>query len=888
MRELGARWVFGAVAVAYAALLLLLLPWASQPGFDSPYLIGIYGVAICVADLCTVLFLLRQYRLDGQPFLLALSAAYLLSALLVLPVSLSFPDAFGPGQYFGHDTTSAILFLSWRVGSAALLLAGVLLGIRGGRSTPQESRTGGIVLTVLATLGLAAVMLSASLAWHIQPLAGGHFNSSSFVAGWLVVVMSLAGVILVFGTRSHSRPIFGWLALMLTASFADMMLSTISGARHSLGWYVSRCSTVVSSYLLLAFLAWEFARGLKDRPAAARIYSYVGAIAVAVCAVLLRYFMFPWAPTGLLYTTLFGAVAIAVWMGGWGPGVVSALLGYLLALLFVKPPAGGFIISGVGDWLGLALYALSCGLIIALGHSMRAARVRFQKSQEAAVQGYSILKALRNAEGKIIDFVVEYVNPRGAALAKQTPEAAVGRRLTEVLPGVVSAGVFSSFCNVCETGEPLEAEVRYEQDGIVGWFRNMVVKVDDGVAISYFDVTHAKRLERELAHRAHQLERADSNKSQFLATLSHELRNPLAPLRNGLAILKRRGGGESEDMLAMMDRQLGQLVRLVDDLLDVSRIDRGKIDLKRERVAVDAVVSASIETARPSIDAKSHELVVRFAQKSLHVEGDPVRLAQIVSNLLINAAKFTPPKGRIELGMQAGDGEVAISVRDNGIGIERDQLPRVFEMFVQLETQRNQGSTGTGGLGLGLALVKSLVELHHGRVEAHSDGIGSGSEFIVRLPLAQAAGEPVTARVVPGVATSGRRVFVVDDNEDGADTMGALLSANGHDVRVFYAAVEALAAADASAPEIAFLDLNMPGMDGFELARRLRDLPSGQQIRLIAVTGMGREADVMRTRAAGFDAHLTKPADPEKLLELAAGALDAHTVVPFVRRITRE
>jgi signal transduction histidine kinase/CheY-like chemotaxis protein len=458
--------------------------------------------------------------------------------------------------------------------------------------------------------------------------------------------------------------------------------------------------------------------------------------------------------------------------------------------------------------------------------------------------------------------------------------------LTEVLPGVVSAGVFASFCNVCETGEPLEAEVRYEQDGIVGWFRNMVVKVDDGVAISYFDVTHAKRLERELAQRATQLERADSNKSQFLATLSHELRNPLAPLRNGLAILKRRGGAENGDMLSMMDRQLSQLVRLVDDLLDVSRIDRGKIDLKHERVAVDAVVSAAIETARPSIDAKAHELVVRFAQKSLHVEGDPVRLAQIVSNLLINAAKFTPPKGRIELGMQADAGEVAISVRDNGVGMDPDQLPRVFEMFVQLESKHDHA----GGLGLGLALVKSLVELHHGRVEARSDGIGKGSEFIVRLPLSQAAGEPVTARVAGGPASGGRRVLVVDDNEDGAQTMAALLSANGHDVRVFCNATEALAASTEHPPEIAFLDLNMPVMDGFELARRLRDLPSGQQIRLIAVTGMGREADVMRTRAAGFDAHLTKPADPEKLLELAAGAgADAHTVVPFPRnRVTRD
>src|SRR3982751_7129637 len=187
MRELGHRWVFGAVAVGYAALVLSLLPWASQPGYDTPYLIGIYGVSICVADLCTVLVLLRQYRRDGQRFLLALAASYLLSALLVVPLALSFPDAFGAGQYFGHDTTSAILFISWRVGAAALLLAGVLLGVHGGGATPQESRSGAMLLTVLATLGVAAVMFSGSLAWHIKPLEGGHFNLSSFVAGWAVV-----------------------------------------------------------------------------------------------------------------------------------------------------------------------------------------------------------------------------------------------------------------------------------------------------------------------------------------------------------------------------------------------------------------------------------------------------------------------------------------------------------------------------------------------------------------------------------------------------------------------------------------------------------------------------------------------------------------------------
>jgi signal transduction histidine kinase/ActR/RegA family two-component response regulator len=866
MRENAQRWVFGGVAVVYTALVLALLPSASDWGYDAPYLIAIYGIAICAADLCTVLFLIRQYRIDGHPYLLALTSAYLFGACLALPVALTFPDAFGSGRVFGHDTSSVILYLSWRVGSAVLLLLAVLLGITDKHATEKRARGGAMISVLFATALVAAAFIAAALNWHIQPLTEGRFNLSSIVAGWLVVALSLAGVILIFTTRSHDRPMFGWLALMLTATVADMTLSTFSGGRHSLGWYVSRCSTVIASYLLLAYLAAEFARGLKDRPEAARRFSYVGAVALALCAVLLRYFLSPWVGTGLVYTTLYGAVAVAVWMNGWRPATVTATLGLILALLFVKAPFGELSFNGAADAIGIVLYALSCVLIIALGHRMRAARVRFEKSQEAAIQGYSMLRALRDENGKIVDFVIEYVNPRGAALAKLTPEAAQGRRLTELLPGVVSAGVFASFINVTETGDPLETEVRYEQDGVVGWFRNMVVKLDDGVAISFFDITHAKRLERELAQRAQLLERADTNKRRFLATLSHELRNPLAPLRNGLAILKRRSASENGDVLTMMDRQLTQLVRLVDDLLDVSRIDRGKIELRRERVTVDSVVGAAIETARPSIDAREHELVVRFAQKSLLVEGDPVRLAQIISNLLINAAKFTPPKGRIELAMKDADDEVEIAVRDNGMGIDAEQLPRVFEMFVQIESDKNGG----GGLGLGLALAKSLVELHDGSIEARSYGIGKGAEFVIRLPRAKDAAGESHAPKAKAPSVGARRIFVVDDNRDGAESLGALLAAQGHEVQVFIDPRQALEAALAKLPEIAFLDINMPGMDGIELARRLRDAAGGREVRLIAVTGMGRAADIERTNAAGFDAHLTKPADPERILALAS------------------
>jgi signal transduction histidine kinase/CheY-like chemotaxis protein len=892
LQERFQRWVFGGVAFAYAALVITLLPSASDPGYSTPFLIGTYGIAICLADLFTALFLVRQYRRSGEKYLAPLAVAYLFSACLVLPYSLSFPQAFGSERLIGHDTTASILFTSWRCGAAVLLFLGVWLGVRQRPATAPEKRGRYAAYAMLAGLGLAAAFIAGSFVWHMDPFVDGRFNTTSIITGWLVVILSAGGLLMIFTTRSQAHPIFGWLALVMAGTVADMTLSTFGGGRFTLGWYIARCSTVVSSYLLLAYLASEFARDLKHRPAAARAYTYVAALALAVCAVLLRYFLNPWLGLGLPYTTLFGAVAVAVWMGGWGPGVVTATVGFLFFHVFVRQLTVGLEFAGASDVLAVVLYSVSAAFIIALGHNMRAARKsaeraeeRFRHSQEAAIQGYAMLRAMRAHDGKIVDFAVEYINPRGAALARVKGDEVLGKPLTQVLPGVVSGGVFKSFCSVVDTGEPLESEARYEQNGRVGWFRNMIVKMDDGIAVSFFNITHSKQLERELAQRAHQLERADANKSQFLATLSHELRNPLAPLRNGLAVLRRRMGAGGEDMLAMMDRQLHQLVRLVDDLLDVSRIDRGKIQIKRERVLVDSAITAAIETARPAIDAKSHELVVRYTQGSLHVEGDAVRLAQIVSNLLINAAKFTPPNGRVEVALRAVENEVEISVRDNGMGIPAEQLPHIFDMFVQLDSNKQGGG---GGLGLGLALVRSLVELHGGRVEARSAGREQGAEFVVRLPLAAAASETPAARSSVASGSHGHRVIVVDDNEDGARSLGALLAAQGHNVAVYLKAEEALAAADEIPPRVAFIDLNMPGMDGLELARRLRATREGATMRLVAVTGMGRESDIARTRAAGFDVHLTKPADPDRIMELATNLTDIHTVVPFRVRGARD
>ena len=380
-----------------------------------------------------------------------------------------------------------------------------------------------------------------------------------------------------------------------------------------------------------------------------------------------------------------------------------------------------------------------------------------------------------------------------------------------------------------------------------------------------------QRRDAELRQTAADLQRADANKSQFLALLSHELRNPLAPLLNGLTLLRMRHPQAGAETQAMMGRQIDHLRRLIDDLLDVSRIDRGKLELRRSRIAVDAVVRSAIDTAKPAIEAKSHALVVRYAPEPLYVEGDPVRLSQVVANLLNNAAKFTAAGGRIEIVTRTEGAGAVVSVKDNGVGFEPADAERMFEMFVQLDPGRQQGA---GGLGLGLTLVRSLVEMHGGAIEARSDGPGLGAEFAVRLPLAAAAAEddaaPQAALRLPAPAR--RRVLVVDDNVDAADSLAQILRLEGFVVRAAYDGENALRTAAELRPDAAFLDLNMPGMSGYQLAARLRGQPWGRALRLVALTGMGQKADLAATRGAGFDAHLTKPAAAEDVLRLAAGA----------------
>jgi signal transduction histidine kinase len=378
----------------------------------------------------------------------------------------------------------------------------------------------------------------------------------------------------------------------------------------------------------------------------------------------------------------------------------------------------------------------------------------------------------------------------------------------------------------------------------------------------------ARAYTAELARQAEALREADRRKDEFLAMLAHELRNPLAPIRNGLQVLRLAGEDRAlaERTWGLMGRQVDHLSRLVDDLLDVSRITRGKVELRPAPVDLRAVLAAAVETARPLIDAKHHRLTVTQPGRPVRVSADPVRLAQVVGNLLNNAAKYSEEGATITLSLDAEGDRAVVRVRDTGVGIPPEMLPRVFDLFTQIDRTLDRSQ---GGLGIGLTLVKSLVELHGGTVEAASGGAGTGSEFTVRLPLLPGA-DAAAADAAPEPPAPRRRVLVVDDNHDAGDSLGDLLVLSGHEVRVARNGTQAVEVAREFRPDVALLDIGLPGMSGYELAGRLRAEPFGPALLLVALTGYGQDEDRRRTREAGFDHHLTKPADLGQLAGLLA------------------
>jgi signal transduction histidine kinase/DNA-binding response OmpR family regulator len=471
-------------------------------------------------------------------------------------------------------------------------------------------------------------------------------------------------------------------------------------------------------------------------------------------------------------------------------------------------------------------------------------------------------------------------NPRFEKMVDRT--GLVGHPGREAIPDVAAGPTWDILDEVHRTGEPFLGNEHPSLWGLSGEgssqerFFNFVVQPTrkgtgeiDSVMIHAVEITDSVAARRRSEALARQLLETDRNKDEFLAILGHEMRNPLAPILNALQIMRARSADPSTDAeRAVIERQVSHLSRLVDDLLDVSRATMGKIDLRRERLDLATAVARAVEMAQPAIDAKRHHLEVAVPVGALLVEGDVVRLAQVIANLLQNAAKYTEPGGNIRVDGRRESGEMILSVRDDGRGIPEERLASMFELFVQ----GDQEGPYEGGLGIGLTLVRSLVQLHGGTVQAFSEGPGRGTEFVIRLPASSRDSlRPSTAKPVHRAAPQPRRrILVVDDDVDAAEMLSRALHIAGHDVRQEHDGPSALVTAAQFQPDVVLLDMGLPGMGGLEVARRLRALAQLSGVRIVALTGFSESPTRNRGAALGIDRHLVKPVDLDTIMESIA------------------
>ena len=495
--------------------------------------------------------------------------------------------------------------------------------------------------------------------------------------------------------------------------------------------------------------------------------------------------------------------------------------------------------------------------------------IRYRRLFESAKDGILILDT---ESGKITD-----ANPFMSELLGYSHEHFLGKELWEI-------GIFSDKA-------ANEAAVRTLQDKGYIRYEHLPLETSGGLLVevevvanayredhhkviqcNIRDITDRSRLEKETHEQASVLADLDRRKDEFLATLAHELRNPLAPIRNGLQIMKlAEGDGKViERSRSMMDRQVEQMTRLIDDLMDLSRISQGKIVLQKARLRLAMVVQHAVETSRPLIEQQGHELVLDVPNDSIFVDGDDTRLCQVLTNILNNAAKYTDRGGRIRLGVDRQGSEAVVVVEDNGVGIPAPMLPKVFDMFTQVDRSLEKSQ---GGLGIGLNIVKRLVEMHGGTIGVESDGHGMGSRFTVRLPVVQAVTENTPDDATGEKATSAapRRILVVDDNRDGADSLAEMLSIMGNEMQTAHDGAQAVEGAASFRPDVILMDIGMPKLNGYEACRRIREQAWGKNIVIVACTGWGQEDDKKKSQEAGFDFHMVKPVDPAALVKLLAG-----------------
>lgn len=590
-------------------------------------------------------------------------------------------------------------------------------------------------------------------------------------------------------------------------------------------------------------------------------------------------------------------VALAAAVLGSGPAAIVLLTGFLYGCSIFLP-LGSLYVGAFRDQVSLALFVVVGIFFLYIGkkvrelvnraveaelallnekltreradddhlrqlyQQVRSSEERYRNLFDSMDQGFCVIDLIFDDAGRAVDYKVLEMNPAGIAIYGLGD--VVGKTIREVVPHIGSYWI-DTYAQVALTGQPVRFENQAQSSG--RWFEGYASRVGGAdsrkVALLFTDVSVRKENEARLRRLAADLSEVDRRKTEFLAVLAHELRNPLAPIRSGLDILKLSGGNPQmvERMRDMMDRQVTHMVRLVDDLLDIARINGGKIDLKKERVSLQSIVASAVEGNAPMIENARHRLYVVMPDEDIEVLVDPTRMVQVLGNLLNNAAKYTPPGGRIDLSAVREGGQIVISVEDNGVGIPEASQPFIFDMFNQVG--RNM-DLSHGGLGIGLSLVKRLLEMHDGSISVASGGTHSGgTTFTIRLPLNVAVEREHAAddQLAAPLRTDMLRILVVDDNADAAQTLASLLEFKGHSIRVANDGIEALEVVEDWIPEVGLIDIGMPNLNGYELAQALRRNPALDSMALVALTGWGAENDRSLSKEAGFVEHLTKPVD---------------------------
>ena len=630
-------------------------------------------------------------------------------------------------------------------------------------------------------------------------------------------------------------------------------------------------------------------------PVRPRIVRFGLAPALTACAAAARLALDPYLRGEAPYSSFFIAVTATAYLAGPGPAILAAVLGGAAAEWFFVVPRHELRPHTSAEWLGIAFYCAVCAAVIGMTALLSRARRRSEASAaEAALRQADLEReveerkrteaALRDSEEKLRlakdaarmgawnwDLRTGELSwtERCKALFAIPPDAAMTYDvfMAAIHPDDRQA-VDRAVKDALARRSDYDVELRVPwPDGGLRWVAShgRALRDEAGEPVRMagmaFDITDRKRAEEALRD-------ADARKSEFLGVLSHELRNPLAPIRNSMYLLDRvpPDSLQAQHAKEVVRRQTEHLSRLVDDLLDVTRVSRGKIRLQRERLDVRKVVRRTCEDLRSTFDQSGIDLRLDLPADPVCVDADPTRLAQVVGNLLQNANKFTPARGIVTVSLHAQGARATIEVIDTGIGMEPGVVEHMFEPFMQEE----RGLARTrGGLGLGLALAKGLIELHGGRIEAHSAGAGRGSEFVITLPLAEPALQATSAPAVTArTVRMGRRVLIVEDNLDAAETLAEVLELEGHEVRMARDGTTGLSMAREVKPDVVFCDIGLPDLDGYEVARALRADESLRPIRLVAVTGYAQPEDKERAREAGFDAHLTKPSPIEEVISL--------------------